>query len=164
METPKKTCSIADIKLTRSELIDLIVEDTLQDLNAEAETDDARAEELRKRTWPIDEVIKFAPHLRFTVGQSYNDKKGLAEIRLDYNTDDVSADHPAIAEHLAEAKALEARRAKRKAETYRITQNRAKFKLNVMKRLLEETEEGRSVLEQIKNMKITVTRQLSAKK
>ena len=30
METPKKTTSIADIKLTRSELIDLIVDDVLE--------------------------------------------------------------------------------------------------------------------------------------
>jgi hypothetical protein len=154
----------ADTKISRSEIIDLIIEELTSDVDRELAQVNKELEQYEGREWTHEEVkhlIKKQALPKYELMQVHGGGWHF------YVTDDggpdaitVSAKDPLVKDFITEMKGLQGRRDALYEQKRKLDGNKKLLKASIMKRVLEGTAEGRNVLEQISQLKVTLRKQL----
>ncbi len=160
--------ALAKVMTADTEIIELIIEELTEEVNNELEEVCQRLQKLEEREWTHEEVKHLIPkkaqkpptYELFNSGGKW--QFCLAD-EYTYANDDripVKVTDPLVKDWIAEVKELTDRKYALQAQKTKLDGNKRLLKANIMKRVLEGTAEGRNVLEQISQLKVTLRKQL----
>lgn len=147
--------SLVETKLTKSEAIDLLVEELRTDLEAGLKQNELDLKDARRQFRTHDIKAEVTSSV-FELEHSYDGKLTL-QLRL--TADQLTESGKA---KLARIRSLEAMRDSMQKQSYAIDDRRGKAKNAILKTMLEGTEEGQRFLELLGNLKLKVQPKLLA--
>lgn len=161
-----KALESADTKITRSELIDLIMEEMESELDAEIKAASKRLDTLTNKTFTFDEVKSHLKDVKFTISVdtyqkttarlSVGGNRGYNESIVVANSDSTFGDYiQACAQATRDLQRLRDQRSN-------MLNSKRSVKVAIIKRCLEGTKDGRAVLEQVQAMKTALRKQLTS--
>lgn len=163
-----------DTKMSKSELIELIIEEMSSEIEVELAQVNERLEELENKTFAAADVEHLLKRARFRIRvDTWNmrNRNGAPDASLQFSTRDGDGDELEVSpsdrifgKHIGECVELSQRRDELQRQKSRFETQKKQVKATIMKRVLEGTAEGRNVLEQIQNLKVNLRKQLNAKK
>jgi hypothetical protein len=153
----------ADVKLTRSELVDIIV----HEMQSEAKKEETRIVDKIKEinaSFTVEDVMPLLRGKSFSFG-SYS-LEGPTRFELfvgrdendDGETVTVTVDDPVLGDRLAKLAELKEQLQEVKEKQYKMMSNQRDIKMEVLKRMLEGSEDGRSILDQISKIKVNLNK------
>lgn len=161
-----------DAKLTPAQLIDLVMEEMVDEVDSELKAAEAELEELENKTFSFDDVKHILSKQKFHVnvdtydcsrGRERNHSIGIGENDYGDSNASVGERDKVLGEHVRQVLETSARVNELRTQKQNIDGNKRVFRATIMKRVLEGTAEGRNVLAQIKNLKVTLRTQLAKK-
>jgi hypothetical protein len=144
-----------ETKLTKSEVIELIIESMSSELKAQ---EHALEEELKTIcNFPLSEVAALLTSATVNIRESWNDKSKI-QLSLSAELKNVGA----LTARVGRMHAVQAELQRIRTVRNELEGNKQRAKNEILKRFLEQTDEGRTVLEQINSFKLKLQTKLLA--
>jgi hypothetical protein len=161
-----KVMSAGVSTLTRTELIDLVMEEMIADLDAELKDAHDKLEAIDKQKYTFEQIkhLLVGRGAEFELDVATRCGKPQHAVSLGYEARRiaVSPKDPMFADRIKETLRLQNVVNKLAQQKNKIESNRKQFKVEVTKRILEATAEGRNVLQQLTALKAQMRNKLQA--
>ena len=163
-----KNDSLASLTLTstssaisRTELIDIITEDTLADINAELAVLKKQVRDIEDNTFTFEQVKHILKKGTYTVSRSYSSGKVELIIVIRDRGELTTGNDATFKRYAQELKSLKKKWSDLVDQRHKIENNKRFFKTEILKKVLADSQEGRDILTQLSTLKVQLRRQLS---
>ena len=162
-----------DTKISRAEVIDLIMEEMIDEVETELNSAQEELNELESKKFSFEQVKHILARTKFEVnvdtyargdGTRANHSVNFAGSHSGDEDGAVTERDKVVGDHITRVLELSQRVNELRKQKQNIDGNKRVFRATIMKKVLEGTQEGRNVLAQIGQLKVQLRKQLSAGK